>query len=91
MVGPGCAIWRRVCLENSATTVTAGVKGATALSQASIAGGAVSGVACLMTRRHPLHPSKSLIDYDLALMLAPVLLLGVSVGMSPLLPCRCGM
>lgn len=58
----------------------AGVKGATALSQASITGGAMSGVACLLLRRHPLDESKTLIDFDLALMLTPVLLLGVSVG-----------
>lgn len=56
------------------------VKGATALSQASITGGAMSGVACLLLRRHPLDESKTLIDFDLALMLTPVLLLGVSVG-----------
>ncbi|KAK9808079.1 hypothetical protein WJX73_003368 [Symbiochloris irregularis] len=56
------------------------VKGATALSQASITGGALSGVACLLLRRHPLNPSKHLIDFDLALMLTPMLLLGVSMG-----------
>lgn len=58
----------------------AGVKGATALSQASITGGAISGVACLITRRHPQDPSKFLMDFDLALMLTPTLLLGVSCG-----------
>ncbi len=58
----------------------AGVKGAAALSQAVIAGGALAGVGVTLHKKHPYDPSKPLIDFDLALMLLPVILLGVSVG-----------
>lgn len=57
-----------------------GVKGATALSQAVIGGGALAGVAVTLHKRHPYDPTRPLIDFDLALMLLPVILLGVSVG-----------
>lgn len=57
-----------------------GVKSATALSQAVIAGGAIAGVAVTLHKRHPHDPNASLIDFDLALMLLPVLLIGVSLG-----------
>ena len=57
-----------------------GVKGAIALSQAVIAGGAVAGVAVTLHRKHPHDPSKPLMDFDIALMLLPFQLLGVSVG-----------
>ena len=33
-------------------------------------------------KRHPVDPSRPLIDYNLSLMLLPALLLGVSVGES---------
>ncbi|KAK9808711.1 hypothetical protein WJX72_002354 [[Myrmecia] bisecta] len=56
------------------------IKGSTAMSQAVITGGALAGVAYQVFKRHPLDPSKPLIDYTLALMLTPVLLLGVSIG-----------
>ncbi|CAL8469952.1 g9494 [Coccomyxa elongata] len=56
------------------------VKGATALSQAVIGGGALAGVAVTLHKKHPYDPTKPLIDFDLALMLLPVILLGVSVG-----------
>jgi hypothetical protein len=61
----------------------AGVKGATALSQAVIAGGALAGVGVTLHKKHPYDPSRPLIDFDLALMLLPVILLGVSVGALP--------
>lgn len=51
-----------------------------ALSQAVIAGGALAGVALTLHKKHPYDPSKPLIDFDLALLLLPVVLLGVSVG-----------
>ena len=57
-----------------------GVKSATALSQAVIAGGAIAGVAVTLHKKHPYDPNATLIDFDLALMLLPVLLLGVSLG-----------
>ena len=57
-----------------------GLKGAIALSQAVIAGGAVAGVAVTLRRTHPSDPSKPLMDFDIALMLLPFQLLGVSIG-----------
>lgn len=57
-----------------------GVKGAMALSQAVIAGGAVAGVAVTLHKKHPHDPSRPLMDFDIALMLLPFLLLGVSLG-----------
>jgi hypothetical protein len=41
----------------------------------------VASVASAMGGRHPVDPSKPLIDYITALMLTPVLLLGTSIGM----------
>lgn len=58
----------------------AGVKGAMALSQAVIAGGAVAGVAVTLHKKHPHDPGRPLMDFDIALMLLPFLLLGVSLG-----------
>ena len=57
-----------------------GLKGAIALSQAVIAGGAVAGVSVTLRRAHPSDPSKPLMDFDIALMLLPFQLLGVSIG-----------
>ena len=65
------------------------MKGATALSQAVIGGGALAGVAVSLHKRHPYDPTKPLIDFDLALMLLPVILLGVSVGVSRALHLTC--
>ena len=61
-------------------TILTGVKGATALSQAVIAGGNLAGVGVALTRCHPCKPGTPLIDFDLALVLTPILLLGVAVG-----------
>ncbi len=65
-----------------------GVKASTALSQATIAGGGIAGVAVTLHKKHPYDPSRPLIDFDLALMLLPVLLLGVSMG-AHCIPLRC--
>lgn len=65
------------------------MKGATALSQAVIGGGALAGVAVTLHKKHPYDPTKPLIDFDLALMLLPVILLGVSVGASRMLQSTC--
>ena len=43
----------------------------------------MASVASAMGGRHPVDPSKPLIDYATALMLTPVLLLGTSIGMPP--------
>lgn len=56
------------------------IKMSTALSQAVIAAGAVGSVAYAATRGHPRDKHRWLIDYDLALTLTPVLLLGVMGG-----------
>ncbi|CAK0779361.1 hypothetical protein CVIRNUC_004754 [Coccomyxa viridis] len=56
------------------------VKGAMALSQAVIAGGAIAGVAVTLHKNHPHDPARPLMDFDIALMLLPFLLLGVSLG-----------
>ena len=61
------------------------VKMSTALSQAVITGGAVGSAAYALSRRHPLHPRRPLVDFELTLLLTPVLLLGVSAG-----GCRAG-
>lgn len=56
-----------------------GLKGATALSQAVITGGAVTSVAYGLSKRHPTL-DKPLVDFNLALVLTPMMLLGVSSG-----------
>ena len=63
----------------------AGLKGSMALSQAVIAGGAVAGVAVTLHKKHPHDPARPLMDFDIALMLLPFLLLGVSFGWAPVL------
>ena len=50
------------------------------MSQAVITGGAIAGVAVAFTKRHPLDSSLPLIDFQLALVLTPVLLFGTSIG-----------
>ena len=44
-------------------------------------GAGLSGVGYLLTQQHPLKPACPLINFDVALMLAPFLLLGVGIGM----------
>ena len=60
--------------------LSAGIKGATALSQATIAGGAIAGVSLSLRRRSPIDPSQPILNLPLALIFTPVLLLGVSIG-----------
>lgn len=62
--------------ERKKRAVLPGLKGAIALSQAVIAGGAVAGVAVTLHQKHPHDPSKPLMDFDIALMLLPSQLLG---------------
>ena len=57
-----------------------GVKAATSTSQAVIAAGALGGVGFLLFQHHPQDDSSTLIDYGLAAMLTPPILLGVSTG-----------
>ena len=56
------------------------IKEATVLSQAAIAGGALSGAAFALFRGHPEETRMPLLDFRMALVLMPVLLLGTSVG-----------
>ena len=50
------------------------------LSQAAIAGGALSGAAFALFRGHPEDTRMPLLDFRMALVLMPVLLLGTSLG-----------
>ncbi len=59
---------------------TAGVKDSAATSQAIITGGAIAGASFALFQTHPQHPDKPLIQFDLALVLIPSLLLGTSIG-----------
>ncbi|KAL4438539.1 hypothetical protein ABPG77_000187 [Micractinium sp. CCAP 211/92] len=56
------------------------IKQSTALSQAVIAGGALGAVACVLPERHPLDSRRPLVDYQLALVITPPLLLGCTSG-----------
>lgn len=56
------------------------IKEATVLSQAAIAGGSLSGAIFALFRGHPEDARMPLLDFRLALVLMPVLLLGTSVG-----------
>ena len=56
------------------------MKDATALSQAVITGGAVAGTLFALFQKHPKKPELPLIQFDLALVLIPSLLLGTSIG-----------
>ena len=58
----------------------AGVKDSAAISQAIITGGAVAGASFALFQAHPMCPDSPLIDFDLALLLVPALLLGTSIG-----------
>ena len=62
------------------SAVLPGLKGAIALSQAVIAGGAVAGVVLSLHKKHPHDPSQPLMDFDIALMLLPSQLLGLAIG-----------
>ncbi|KIZ04589.1 hypothetical protein MNEG_3365 [Monoraphidium neglectum] len=56
------------------------LKAATGLSQAAIAGGSLVTTLFNLGMRHPWDPGRPLVDLDLALVLTPAMLLGVSVG-----------
>jgi hypothetical protein len=43
-------------------------------------GGAFAALLCGLFQRHPIDPSQPLVDLDLALVLTPLLLLGVTLG-----------
>ena len=58
----------------------ADVEDAGAISAAVIAMGSLAGVSVALLARHPHFCDQPLIDFDLALVLLPVVLLGVSVG-----------
>lgn len=72
-VTPACAAAAQVILGLT-------IKEATVLSQAAIAGGALSGAAFALFRGHPADGRMPLLDFRMALVLMPVLLLGTSVG-----------
>lgn len=46
-------------------------------------GGALGSVACVVQQHHPADPRRPLIDYSLALVLTPTLLLGCNTGEEP--------
>ena len=77
MVNTELAMVLRHCFD---TLQTAGLKGSTALSQAVVTGGALAGFMYSSSKRHPDDHEQSLIDFDLALILTPMLLLGVTAG-----------
>ncbi|KAL0042540.1 hypothetical protein WJX79_002907 [Trebouxia sp. C0005] len=56
------------------------IKDSAATSQAIITGGAIAGASFALFQTHPQRPDKSLIQFDLALLLIPSLLLGTSIG-----------
>jgi uncharacterized membrane protein YfcA len=56
------------------------VKASTAMSQPLVAGGSVGATLFSITMHHPKDRGKPLIDYDLATVLLPALMLGVSFG-----------
>lgn len=78
------------------TLYDSGVKDSAAISQAIITGGALAGASFALFQAHPLRVHQPLIDFDLALLLIPSLLLGTSIGeighlsaLSTLLPSPC--
>lgn len=56
------------------------IQGSAALSQAAIMGAGLSGVGALLTSKHALKPHLRLVNFEIALLLAPFLLLGVGAG-----------
>ena len=56
------------------------VKAAAAMSQACVACGTLGGTAYSILLRHPLDSTRPLIDYSLAAVLMPALVLGVAIG-----------
>ena len=60
----------------------AGVPAAVALSQATMCAAAFSGAVASGFSSHPDDPKKPIVDYDLALILSPGMLMGSSIGAS---------
>lgn len=58
-----------------------GIKGATATSQVAVAAGSLAAVAARWGRRHPADPGRPVVDWQMAAVLQPPLLLGVSAGL----------
>ena len=58
-----------------------GIKGATATSQVAVAAGSLAAVAARWGRRHPADPNRPVVDWQMASVLQPPLLLGVSAGL----------
>lgn len=71
-----------VCAVTNCSTCNlfTALKSSVALSQAVIAAASVVSVALKMTGTHALDPRLPLIDYEVALVVSPVLFVGVSVG-----------
>ncbi|KAL1188325.1 Sulfite exporter TauE/SafE family protein 2 [Cardamine amara subsp. amara] len=63
-------------------TIVAGLdlKTASSFSAFMVTGGSIANVGCNLFVRNPKSGGKTLIDYDLALLLEPCMLLGVSIG-----------
>ena len=57
-----------------------GLTGSAALSQALIACGTAGATAYSLLHRHPWDSSRPLIDYSLAVVLMPAMILGITVG-----------
>lgn len=62
------------------STACIGLKGSTALSQSVVTGGALASFAYSSFKSHPEDQNQSLVDFDLALVLTPMLLLGITAG-----------
>ena len=69
-----------MCADATQVILGLSIKEATVLSQAAIAGGALSGASFALFRGHPEDGRMPLLDFRMALVLMPVLLLGTSVG-----------
>ncbi len=69
-----------ICVSLLQVVLGLTIKEATVLSQAAISGGALSGALFSVFRSHPTDSRAPLLDFRMALVLMPVLLLGTSVG-----------
>ena len=60
--------------------VRLGVRAAIPLSHATIAAGSLAAIILALPKKHPLHPSRPLIDFQIVLLMMPSLLLGTMLG-----------
>lgn len=67
-------------IESHVSSMISGLKDSTALSQAAITAGALLSVTFNVSKVHPADATACLIDFDLALMLTPIILVGVTIG-----------